>query len=177
MVFHIIPQPFDHVQADIADVIGPHHSVSGAFQDAADHVAQDGAAQVPHMEGLVCVRIGELHHHLFTLGFPTAEHFAFLQHAVDHPPGEVRRREVQIQISPHRLHPRETRRRAQIRRHPLGDLLGALGHVQLLPRARLLRRHLKERGRNAPLPSERDRVPLQFTGLGQLVLGAILADL
>ncbi len=61
---HVIPQPLDHVQPDIAGVIGAHHVETGKIQDAAQHIAQDGAAQVAHVESLVGVRLGKFHHHL-----------------------------------------------------------------------------------------------------------------
>ena len=41
---HVVPQPFDHMQADISQVIGTHHVIARELQDAGECITEDGAA-------------------------------------------------------------------------------------------------------------------------------------
>ena len=74
------------MQADIPGVIGAHHIVTGKIQDAAEGIAQDGAAQMADMESLVGVGLGKLHHHLLIARAPAAP-----KSAPDNHPSTTRR--------------------------------------------------------------------------------------
>jgi len=88
-----------HVQPHITGVVGPHHVVASRIQQIRKHVAQDGTAQMTHVERFVGIRLRKLHHYLLIQALAPAIAASQLQYRVDHPPGIKRRVKGQVQVA------------------------------------------------------------------------------
>jgi len=132
---------------------------------------------MPNVEGMMGIRLSVLHHHPLAFAGAGTKTAAAIQHSADHPRRELRRGEIQIEITLHRLNVANGRDRADVVFYLLRHLAGTLRNRQPLALARLglVRSHLKERNRNAPLSAKRNGRPFQL-GFRYIILLAKRAN-
>ena len=182
MVGQVVPHPFHHVQADVADVVGAHDFPAGELENVGNCRAQHERAQVTDMESLMRVGLGELDHHAQVLGFTGAEAGAVRQDGIHHLAGIFRWQEVQVQVTLDRLDVLEARGQAEPFRNQVRDLIRALRHGRFQPGTfDIFSCQLEKGGGNAPMPGERDPAPLdlrfgqaEFTANGGDALGDLV---